>query len=239
MAADILATADPEAAAFFADARAALAPTAAPFTIKPKPVTLPADWPITPHHAGATLTRAELHAAHAHALRISYDYPDGRHTLWVDRWRGGEWSILQGYAGQPAGLLTSPRTWHASVRALTEYAAPGRWFGGGNFTVDEWVPEFTTLCLAHRDDCGERDGGHNFVQRRTLPRYPEGTCRPCGGPGSHRGDFQYRFHVDGRWRLRFGCRRHHRELLDRYLGEADGTVAVRLMDDHLDSGRPS
>lgn len=231
MTAELLATDDPEAAAFFADARRALTP-------KPKPPVpefkLPADWPITPACTGPTLTRAELHAVRGHAVRVSYDWVEGRQAMWVARWRCGDWSILQGYEGRPASLLTSPHSWDAAVRQLTEYAKPGRWFGGDNFTVDEWVPEFTTVCLAHGGDCAEYDGGHNFVERRTLARYPAGTFRPCGGPGGHDGVYRYRFQVDGRWRGRYGCRRHHKELLERYLSEADGTVTVSLMDDHLD-----
>ncbi|WP_458089334.1 hypothetical protein [Streptomyces malaysiensis] len=236
---DLLAITDPEAAAFFADARAALAPR--PHPEKPE-MALPADWPITPPHTGTTLTRAQLHAVRGHALRISYDGRDGRHAMWVERWRGGDWSILQGDVGGPASVLTSPHTWDATVRALTEYAQPDRLFGGDNFAVDEWAPEFTLVCLAHGDDCGQHDSGHNYVQRRTLPRYPAGTYRPCGsgtrgglGGGSHDGIYQYRYQVDGRWRLRFGCRSHHHDLLARYLTEADGTVSVRHMDDHLNT----
>lgn len=230
---DLLATADPEAAAFFADARTALTPRPAAVAAKSKPAALPADWPITPVHTGATLTRDELHARRGHALRVSYDWTDGRKALWVAQWRGGDWSILEGYEGRPASLLTSLYSWDGCVREMDRYLAPGRAFGGNNLTVDEWVPEFTIVCLAHGGACGDHGGSHNFVRRRTLSRYPAGTYRPCGGPGGHDGDFKYRFQVDGRWRLRFGCRRHHAELLDRYLGEADGTVAVRLMDDHL------
>ena len=232
-----LATTDPEAAAFFADARAALTPRL------PEPTaefTVPADWPITSAHAGATLTRIELQASRGHALRISYDGRDGRHAMWVGRFRGGDWSILQGYVGQPASVLTSPHTWDATVRELTEYARPDRWFGGDNFTVDEWLPEFTLACRAHGDDCADHDSGHNFTRRRTLSRYPAGTYRPCGGGGrgglgggGHGGNYRYRFQVDGRWRHRFGCRRHHDRLLEQYLGEADGTVSVHLMDGHL------
>lgn len=234
MTVDLLATDDPEAAAFFADARTALTPRppVAPKPAPPKP-TLPTDWPITPTHTGDTLTRAELHIARGHALRISYDWIDGRQAMWVDRWRGGDWSILQGYEGESASCLTSPHTWDAAVRELTDYAAPGRWLGGGNFTVDEWLPERHLVCLAHGDDCGEHDGGHKFVERRTLARYPVGTYRPCGGPGGHDGAYRYRFQVGGRWWGRYGCRRHHAELLERYLAEADGTVTVSLMDDHF------
>lgn len=230
MTVDSVATTDPEAAAFFADARAALAPKPQP---APKKLELPADWPMTPDHTGATITRAQLHAMRGHALRISSDRYDGRHALWVGRWRGGSWSVLQGTVGGPASVLTSPYTWDATVRKLTEYAHPDRWFGGDNFTVDEWLPEFTVICLSHGDDCSEHGSGHNFVQRRTLPRYPKGTYRPCGGPGGHDGDFRYRFQVEGRWRLRYGCRSHHRTLLDRHLAEADGAVTVQLMDDHI------
>lgn len=230
MTAELIATTDPEAAAFFADARAALTPKPAPSAAE---LQLPADWPITPTYTGDTLTRAELHACRGHALRISYDWGDGRHAMWVARWRGGEWGILQGYEGKPASLLTSPYTWGESVRRLTEFAAPNRLLGGGNFTVDEWMPEFTTVCRTHVTDCAEHDGGHNFVERRTLPRYPVGTYRPCGGC-SRDGVYRYRFQVDGRWWSRFGCRSHHRDLLARFLGEADGTVTARFMDDHID-----
>jgi hypothetical protein len=237
---DLIATADPEAAEFFADARAALTPKPQP---APRKLELPADWPMTPDHTGATITRAQLHAMRGHALRISYDRRDGRHALWVGRWRDGSWSILQGTVGGPASVLTSPHTWDATVQKLTEYARPDRWFGGDNFTVDEWLPQFTVVCLTHGDDCDERDGGHNYVRRRTLARYPAGTYRPCGGVragvrsgGGHDGVYRYRFQVDGRWRLRFGCRSHHRALLDQHLEEADGTVTVQLMDDHIDQG---
>jgi hypothetical protein len=230
MTVELLATADPEAAAFFADARTALTPKPAP----PAPeFELPADWPITPHHRGPALTRRELHARRGHALRISYDWMDGRQAMWVGQEFGSGWSIIQGMVGGPASLLTSRYDWAEMVRVLNEYIVPGRAFGGDNFTVDEWVPEYSTVCLAH-DDCGEHEDGHNFVERRTLPRYPAGTYRPCGGPNEHDGEFRYRFQVDGRWRLRFGCRRHHRDLLDRYLGEADATVTVQHMDDHMD-----
>lgn len=241
MTVDLLATDDPEAAAFFADARAALTPSPQSATQSTtSAVALPADWPTTPEHTGATLTRAQLHDARGHALRISYDERGGRHALWVDRWRGGEWSVLQGVVGEPASCLTSPRTWDAAVRELTKYAAPDRWFGGDNFTVDEWAPEFTLLCLAHGDDCGQHDDGHNYVHRRTLPRYPAGTYRPCGGAGrgvlgggGHDGIYQYRFQVEGRWRLRYGCGSHHDRLLGQHLAEADGTVTVQNMDDHI------
>ncbi|GES27834.1 hypothetical protein AB0G60_03075 [Streptomyces angustmyceticus] len=237
MSIDLLATDDSEAAAFFADARAALAPIPKPSLPEP---ALPADWPITPAHSGATLTRTQLAAARAHALRISYDGPNGRHAMWVGRWRSGDWSILQGNVGGPASVLTFPHTWDAAVRELTEYSTPDRLFGGDNFTVDEWLPEFTLLCRTHGDDCGEHDDGHHFVQRRTLPRYPAGTYRPCGagstrslGGGGHDGVYQYRYQVEGRWRLRYGCGSHHRHLLGRHLAEADGTVTVRNMDDHI------
>lgn len=237
MTAELIATADPEAAAFFADARAAL-------TQEPEPAApefeLPADWPITPVHNGPTLTRTELHASRSHALRVSYDWTEGRQAMWVARWRGGDWSILQGYEGRPASMLTSLYTWDGCVRQMGDYLTAGRAFGGDNLTVDEWLPEFTVVCLAHGDDCGDHEVGHNFVRRRTLARYPEGAFRPCGGSvartlggGGHDGIYRYRFQVDGRWRLRFGCRRHHGELLGQHLAEADGTVTVQLMDDHL------
>jgi hypothetical protein len=240
MTADLLTTADPEAAAFFADARASLTQRHAPASAKPKPTALPADWPITPRHQGATLTRSDLHASRGHALRISYDWIEGRQVMWVARWRGGEWSILEGYEGRPACLLTSPHSWDGCVRAMNSYIQAGRAFGGDNLTVDEWLPEFTTVCLAHGADCANHQDGHEFVQRRTLSRFPAGTHRPCGGSstgvlggGGHDGEVRYRFQVNGCWRQRFGCRRHHAELFERYLGEADGTVTVSLMDDHI------
>lgn len=222
-------TADPEAAAFFADARAALTRP------RPKPIpkpTLPAGWPMTSAHAGPTLTVDQLHASHAHALRISYDWMGGRQAMWVGEEFGSGWSIIQGEVGGPASLLSSRYDWAETVRALNEYITPGRAFGGDNLTVDEWLPQYTITCLAHAEDCADRDGGHNFVERRTLPLYPAGTYRSCGG-GDHDGLYRYRFQVDGRWRLRFGCRSHHDGLLDRFLAEADGTLTVRLMDDHL------
>jgi hypothetical protein len=241
MTVNLLATADPEAAAFFADARAALTPK--PATPAPE-FQLPADWPITPHHRGPTLTRGELHDSRSHALRISYDWTNGRQAVWVERWMGGEWSILLGYEGQPASLLTSPHSWDNCLRQMNDYLAAGRAFGGENLTVDEWLPEFAIVCLAHGDTCDDREGGHNFVRRRTLARYSEGTYRPCGGAragvlsgGGHDGIYQYRFQVDGRWRLRFGCRSHHHSLLARHLDEADSTVTVQLMDDHIDYRR--
>lgn len=230
MTAELIAPSDPEAAAFFADARAALTEP------EPKPLpefSLPSDWPMTSPHVGPTLTVSQLHAQQGHALRISYDWMNGRQAMWVGQEFGSGWSIIQGQIGGPASLLTSRYGWAETVRALNEYITPGRAFGGDNLTVDEWLPEFTIVCLAHSDDCAEHDDGHNYVERRTLPRYPEGTYRPCGGRGGHDGEFRYRFQVDGRWRLRFGCRRHHEALLQRHLGEADSTVTVQRMDDHL------
>lgn len=226
------ATSDPEAAAFFADARTALTRRKRLPAPKPSPAGTPAAWPVTAAHTGATLTRAELHASRGHALRISYDWMNGRQVMWVGQEFGSGWSINQGEIGGPASLLTSRYDWAETVRALNEYITPGRAFGGNNLTVDEWLPEFTIVCLAHSDDCREQDGGHSFVERRTLPRYPAGTYRPCSG-GDHDGLYRYRFQVDDRWWLRFGCRRHHDSLLARFLGEADGTVTVRLLDDHL------
>ncbi|MET9909767.1 hypothetical protein ABZZ74_23680 [Streptomyces sp. NPDC006476] len=237
MAADLLATSDPEAAAFFADARAALTPKPAPSTPE---FELPADWPITPHHRGPTLTRSELHARRGHALRISYDWIDGRQAMWVGRWRGGDWSILQGYEGKPASLLTSPHSWDNCLRQMDDYLTEGRAFGGENLTVDEWLPGFAIVCLAHGEACGDHEDRHNFARRRTMARYPEGTYRPCGGSragvlggGGHDGIYRYRFQVEGRWRLRFGCRSHHAGLLAQHLDEADSTVTVQLMDDHI------
>ncbi|MFK0182000.1 hypothetical protein ACIQVR_39320 [Streptomyces xanthochromogenes] len=231
---NLLTTTDPEAAGFFADAKAALTRS-----LKPAPsnteVTLPADWPITPGHDGDTLNRAELQARRGHALRISYDWVHGRQAMWVGRFRGGDWSILQGYVGKPASLLTSPHTWDASVRELTKLAAPDRMLGGGNPSVDAWLPEFVIICMVHGGACNQAEPGHHFVERRSLSRYPAGTYRPCGGAeADHDGCYSCRFQVDGRWRRRYSCRRHYAALLDRYLAEADGTVTVWNMDDHLD-----
>ena len=237
MTAELIAPSDPEADAFFADARAALT--------EPEPEPLPEfsppnDWPMTPPHAGPTLSVGQLHAQQGHALRISYDWMNGRQAMWVGQEFDSGWSIIQGQIGGPASLLTSRYNWAETVRALNEYITPGRAFGGDNLTVDECLPKFSIVCLAHGDGCGEHDGGHNFVRRRTLARYPEGTYRPCGGSrggvlggGGHDGIYRYRFQVEGRWRLRFGCRSHHRGLLGQHLDEADGTVTVQLMDDHL------
>lgn len=239
MSIDFLATADPEAAAFFADARAALAPKPEPRPAETE-FTLPADWPMTAAHAGATLTVGQLHAQRGHAVRISYDWMGGRQAMWVGQQFGSGWAIIQGQIGGPASFLTSRYEWAETVRALNEYITPGRAFGGDNLTVDEWVPEFTLVCLAHADDCADHDGGHNFTRRRTLSRYPVGTYRPCRGGnagvlggGGHDGTYQYRFQVDGHWRLHYGCRSHHAGLLAQHLAEADGTVTVRRMDDHL------
>ena len=102
-----------------------------------------------------------------------------------------------------------------------------------DLTIDEWAPEFTLICLAHGDDCDSQGGDHNYTRRRTLTRYPAGTYRPCGSGAGHDGIYRYRFQVDGRWRGRFGCRSHHHNLLDQHLAEADGTVSVAHMNDHL------
>jgi hypothetical protein len=234
----LLDTTDPEAAAFLADARAALDACNAP---RPAPRP-PADWPITGRHSGPTLTVAQLHAARGHALRISYQHGDTRQAMWVAApgRLSSEWTVQQGTVGEPAGVRELSGSWERAVRVLSEFVQPGRIPLGDRLTVDEWLPEYATVCLAHPDGCGERDGGHNFVQRRTLARYPAGTYRPCGGGstgvlggGGHDGEFRYRYQVDGRCRQRFGCRRHHRGLLDGYLAEADGTVTVQLMDDHI------
>lgn len=236
MTVDLLAATDPEAVAFFADVRAALTSQ----WVTPAPaIEVPAGWPVTEAHTGATLTVAELHARRGHALRISYDWIEGRHAMWVGHWPRLGWSILQGTIGGPASVLTSLPTWDSCAREMDRFLKPGRALPGSRLTVDEWVPEFTVVCLAHGDDCGEHDGGHNFVQRRTLPRYPDGARRPCGGGsygvlggGGHDGIYRYRFQVDGRWRLRFGCRSHHPGLLEQHLSEADGTVTVQHVDDH-------
>ncbi|WP_406325239.1 hypothetical protein [Streptomyces niveus] len=228
---DLLKTKDPEAAAFFADARAALiepTPDAAEESVR---LALPRGWPMTPAHTGMSLTIPELHEMRGHATRISFDWMTGRQAMWVGK-EFGSWSIVRGQIDGPASLLTSRYEWAETVRALNEYIVAGRAFGGPNLTVDEWLPEFTLVCLAHGDGCGEHEGGHNFVHRRTLPRHPAGAYRTCGGCRRD-GDYRYRFQVQGRWRLRYGCGSHHAELLKQYLAEADGTVTVRLIDDHL------
>jgi hypothetical protein len=233
-----LVTVDPEAAAFIEDARAALAACNTP---RPAP-QIPTDWPITRSHRGPTLTAARLHALRGHALRISHQHGDTRQAIWVAApgRLSREWTVQQGIIGEPAGVRELSGSWERAVRVVNELVQPGRVPLGDRLTVDEWLPEFTTVCLAHRDDCAEHPSGHNFVQRRTLARYPEGTYRPCGGGsagvlggGGHDGEFRYRYQVDGRWRMRFGCRRHHCGLLGGYLAEADGTVTVQLMDDHV------
>ena len=233
MLTDLTATTDPEAAAFFADARTSLTPPPPrPKPSRPK-FSLPVDWPVVEAHTGDTITVEELRACRGHATRISFDWMGARRAMWVGQFRSFGWSILAGSVGEPASVLVSPYSWHATVGALNGYIAPGRAFGGDRLTVDAWVPEFITVCLAHGDGCGEYDGGHNFVTRRTLPRYPVGMYRPCGA-GDHDGIYRYRFQVDGRWRQRFGCHRHHEGLLGRFLGEADATVTVRKLDDHVD-----
>lgn len=225
---DLTAPADPEAAAFFADARAALT-TPTPKPAAPTQFELPPGWPITRQHQGPAITVAELHDMRGHATRVSFERKEARVAMWVGK-EFGSWSIVQGQVGGPASLLNSSYDWAEAVRSLNEYIAPDRAFGGPDMTVDEWLPEFTLVCLAHGGDCA--DDGHNFVQRRTLPLYPVGTYRPCGG--CHRdGTYRYRFQVDGRWRARHGCRSHHEALLPQYLAEADGTVTVRHLDNHL------
>jgi len=233
-----LVTVDPEAAAFIEGARAALAACNTP---RPAPQP-PTGWPITSRHLGPTLTGAQLHAMRGHALRISYQHGDTRHALWVAApgRLSSEWTVQQGIVGEPAGVREMSGSWERAVRVLNEFVQPGRMPLGDRLTVDEWLPEYAIVCLAHDGDCALYEDGHNFVQRRTLARYPVGTYRPCGGGsagvlggGGHDGDYRYRFQVEGRWRLRFGCRRHHRGLLDEYLAEADGTVTVQLMDDHI------
>lgn len=229
MTADLLATADPEAAAFFADAREALT-AQEPEAGETAGRALPEGWPVTPTHTGPTLTAAALHASRGHATRISFDRMNSRQAMWVGR-EFGSWSIQQGQVGGPASLLTSSYDWAETVRALNEYITPGRMFSGDNLTVDEWLPEYTLACRTHDTDCAEADGDHNFVRRRTLPLYPVGAHRPCGG-GHHDGAYRYRFQVESRWRLRYGCRSHHEALLKQYLAEADGTVTVRHLDNH-------
>lgn len=230
----LTATTDPEAAAFFADARAALEVCNRPTPV-PSAFKLPESWPITQPHTGATITVPELHACRSHALRISYDWGTVRQAKWVAEAAGFGWSVMSGNVDEPAVVWTSPHTWDAAVRGLNALVAPSRSFGGVNLAVDEWLPEFATVCVAHGDTCEEQGNGHNFVQRRTLPRYPVGTRRPCGGCKGGDGTFRYRFQVDGRWRLRFGCRSHHPDLLARFLTEADGTLTVLCMDDHFAS----
>jgi len=234
----LLDTTDPEAAAFLADARTALDACNAP---RPAP-TPAADWPITSRHLGPTLTATQLHAMRGHALRISYQHGDTRQAMWVATpgRLSSEWTVQQGAVGEPAGVRELSGSWERAVRVLNEFVQPGRMPLGDRLTVDEWLPEYATVCLTHGDACAAGEDDHNFVQRRTLARYPAGTHRPCGGGstgvlggGGHDGDYRYRYQVDGRWRARFGCRAHHRGLLDGYLAEADGTVAVHLMDDHI------
>jgi hypothetical protein len=222
--------ADPEAAAFFADARAALTEPQ-PAADEVKESAVPEGWPMTPRHAGQTITVGDLHAMRGHAIRISFDWMTGRRAMWIGREFGG-WAINQGQVDGPASMVTTRYDWAETVRHFNEYLTPGRAFGGPNMTVDEWVPEFARACLVHGNDCADADGGHHFVQRRTLPLYPAGTYRTCGAC-SRDGDYRYRYQVDGSWRLRYGCRSHHSELLHRYRAEADGTVTVRRFDDHL------
>lgn len=229
-----LALTDPEAAAFFADARAALTdPQQHPETEKVGKPALPEGWPMTPEYSGPTITVPELHAMRGHATRFSFDWAGGRRAMWVGQEFGG-WTINDGQLGGPASMVTTRYDWAETVRLFNEYLRPGRLFGGPNMTVDEWLPQFTPVCLAHGDSCSEADDGHHFVEKRTLPLYPAGAYRPCGGGHhDHDGAYRYRFQVESRWRLRYGCRSHHEALLKQYQVEADGAVSVLDLDDHL------